>query len=116
MIIREITADVFLGLAAAIVIVSSIGVLVMRDAYQKLHFVGPAALVSPVLVTLAVWLHVGNKATTLEAMLALLLIVIASPFLTHATIRAARIRQTGDWRPGQPDHAPSPGREGKQGS
>ncbi len=112
MIIREIAADVFLGLAAAIVVISSVGVLVMRDAYQKLHFVGPAALVSPVLVTLAVWLHVGNKATTLEAMLALLFVVIAGPFLAHATIRAARIRETGDWRPGRPGQAAPPSGEG----
>lgn len=114
--IREITADVFLGLAAAIVIVSSLGVLVMRDVYQKLHFVSPAALVSPVLVTLAVWLHAGNTVTTLEAMLALLFIVIAGPFLTHATIRAARIRQTGDWRGRRAGHAPPAVGEGKQGS
>jgi hypothetical protein len=26
--------------------------------------------------------------------------IVAGPFLTHATIRAARIRETGDWRPG----------------
>lgn len=101
MIVREAASDVLLGLAAIIVAVSSIGVLVMRDAYQKLHFVSPAALVSPVLVTLAVWLAVGNKATTMEAMLALFLVVVAGPFLTHATIRAARIREIGDWRTGK---------------
>ncbi|MGE5137022.1 MAG: monovalent cation/H(+) antiporter subunit G [Gemmatimonadota bacterium] len=115
MIFREITADVFLGLAAAIVVLSSVGVLVMRDTYQKLHFVGPAALVSPVLVTLAVWLHVGNTATTLEAMLTLLFVVMTGPFLTHATIRAARIRETGDWRAGPPpDHAHSRPGKGSQ--
>jgi monovalent cation/proton antiporter MnhG/PhaG subunit len=107
--IRDIAADVLLGLAAAIVIISSVGLLVMRDVYQKLHFAGPVALVSPVLVTLAVWLHAGNTATTLEAMLALLLVVIAGPFLAHATIRAARISQTGDWRPGEAGHGPGGG-------
>ena len=113
MTIRGITADVFLALAAAIVIISSLGVLVMRDTYQKLHFTGPAALVSPVLVTLAVWLHAGNTATTLEAMLALFFIVIASPFLTHATIRAARIRETGDWRPRRAGQVPPATGEGE---
>ena len=112
--IREVTADVFLGLAAAIVIISSAGVLAMRDAYQKLHYVGPAALVSPVLVTLAVWLHAGNTATTLEAMLTLLFVIMTGPFLTHATIRAARIRERGDWRPRRAGHAPSPSGEGNQ--
>ena len=65
-IIREIFADALLGLAAAIVLVSSAGVLVMRGAYDKLHFVTPAALVAPVLVTLAVLVYAGFSAATAE--------------------------------------------------
>jgi monovalent cation/proton antiporter MnhG/PhaG subunit len=99
--IREIFSDTFLGLAAAIVIASSVGVLVMRDVYQKLHFVTPAALVAPVLVTLAVLIRARFSATTAETLLALLFMVFAGPYLTHATIRAARIREQGDWRPGR---------------
>jgi multisubunit Na+/H+ antiporter MnhG subunit len=30
--------------------------------------------------------------------LALLFVVITGPILSHATIRAIRIRETGDWR------------------
>jgi multisubunit Na+/H+ antiporter MnhG subunit len=106
-IIREIFADALLGLAAAIVLVSAAGVLVMRGAYDKLHFVTPAALVAPVLVTLAVLVYAGFSATTTETLLALLFMVIAGPFLTHATIRAARVRETGDWRPGRQGGTPS---------
>ncbi len=96
--IGEIFSDAFLGLAAAIVIASSVGVLAMRDVYQKLHFVTPAALVAPVLVTLAVLIRARFSATTAETLLALLFIVFAGPYLTHATIRAARVREQGDWR------------------
>ena len=98
--VRQIFSDAFLGLAASVVLASSVGVLVMRDVYGKLHFVTPAAVVAPVLVTLAVLVRAGFSATTAEAALALLFLVIASPFLSHATIRAARIRETGDWRTG----------------
>ncbi len=107
MIIREIFADALLGLAAAIVLVSSAGVLVMRGAYDKLHFVTPAVLVAPVLVALAVLVYAGFSAATTETLLALLFMVIAGPFLTHATIRAARVRETGDWRPGRHGGTPS---------
>ena len=31
--------------------------------------------------------------------LALFFMIIAGPFLSHATIRAIRVRETGDWRP-----------------
>ena len=64
MIVREIFADTFLGLATAIVLASSVGVLVMRDVYDKLHFVTPAALVAPVLVMFAVLIRARFSATT----------------------------------------------------
>jgi monovalent cation/proton antiporter MnhG/PhaG subunit len=99
--IREVVADIFLVMAVVIVLASSVGVLVMGDVYQKIHFVTPAALVAPVLVTLAVFVHAGFSATTTEALIVLVFMVIAGPFLSHATIRAARIREKGDWRPGR---------------
>jgi multisubunit Na+/H+ antiporter MnhG subunit len=113
--IREIFADIVLGLAVAIVLLSSVGVLVMRGVYDKLHFVTPAALVAPVLVmlaapilvTLAVLVHAGFSATSAETLLALFFMLIAGPFLTHATIRAARVREKGDWRPGRQGSAHS---------
>ena len=57
--VRDVCADVLLGLAVAVVFGASLGVLLMRDAYQKLHFVTPAALVAPVLVALAVLVQMG---------------------------------------------------------
>jgi multicomponent Na+:H+ antiporter subunit G len=99
--IRETFADIALGLAVAIVLLSSVGVLVMRGVYDKLHFVTPAALVAPILVTLAVLVHAGFSVPSAETLLALLFMLIAGPFLTHATIRAARVQEKGDWHPGK---------------
>jgi multisubunit Na+/H+ antiporter MnhG subunit len=96
---RDICVDVLLAVAVAIVLASSVGVLVMRDAYQKTHYLGPAAMVAPVLVGAAVLVRSGLTADTAQTGLVLLFVLIASPFLSHATIRAARIRETGDWRP-----------------
>jgi multisubunit Na+/H+ antiporter MnhG subunit len=98
---RDIGADVLLGLAVAVVISAAVGVLVMRDPYQKLHFVTPAALIAPVLVALAVLVQMGLDENTGETCLALLFMVMAGPFLSHATVRAIRVREKGDWRPGK---------------
>ncbi len=95
---RDIVADILLAMAVAVVIGASLGVLVMRDPYQKLHFVTPAALVAPALVALAVLVQMGLYENTGETWLALLFMVIAGPFLSHATIRAIRVRERGDWR------------------
>jgi len=98
--VRDVLADVLLGLAVVIVLASSVGLLVMRDVYQKLHFVTPAALVAPVLVALAVLVRMGLYENTGETCLALFFMVIAGPYLSHATMRAIRVRETGDWRSG----------------
>jgi multisubunit Na+/H+ antiporter MnhG subunit len=103
--VRSIVADVLLGLAVLVVLASSVGILVMRDVYQKLHYVTPVALVAPITLGLAVLVHSGLTIVSTQAWLTLLLLVIAGPFLAHATIRAARIRETGDWRPGARKHA-----------
>lgn len=95
---RSIAVDVLLGLAALIVLASSVGLLVMRGVYAKLHFLTPIALVAPFLVALAVGVQAGPRENTAESWLMLAFLVIAGPYLTHATIRAARVREKGDWR------------------
>jgi multicomponent Na+:H+ antiporter subunit G len=97
---RDVLSGVLLGLAVLTVAGASLGVLLMRDAYQKLHYVTPAALVAPALVAAAIGVRMGLRENTGETCLALLFLVIAGPFLSHATMRAIRVRQTGDWRPG----------------
>ncbi len=108
-----IVADILLGLAAAVVLASSAGILVMRDAYQKLHYVAPIAVVAPVIVALAVLVQSGWTENSGETWLGLLFMVVGGPFLAHATIRAARIREKGDWRPGAGQSGT--GRGGPQG-
>jgi multisubunit Na+/H+ antiporter MnhG subunit len=45
-----------------------------------------------------VFVKMGLSENTGETLVALVFIVIAGPYLSHATIRAARIRDQGDWR------------------
>jgi multicomponent Na+:H+ antiporter subunit G len=75
----------------------------MPDAYARLHFVTPAAVVAPVLVTLAIFVREGLDVNTGETVLMLVFMLFAAPYLSHATIRAIRVRDSGDWRgPGRP--------------
>ncbi len=109
---RDIVADVLLGLAVVTVLTASVGVLVMRDAYAKLHYVTPAALIAPILVALAIFVQAGFYENTGETFLALAFMVIAGPYLSHATVRAIRVREKGDWRlrpgPGAPGQEQEP--------
>lgn len=105
--IREVAVDVLLGLAVAVALASALGILVMADVYQRVHYLTPLSMVAPVLVGLAVLVQAGWSTRSAQAWLAVLCLLIASPVLSHATIRAARIRADGDWR--QPA-----GRDGSQ--
>ena len=96
--IREIVTDVLLGLAVLTVAASSAGLLIMPSAYARLHYVTPASVVAPVFVTLAVFVREGLDVNTGETVLMLAFMLFAAPYLSHATIRAIRVRDSGDWR------------------
>ena len=101
--IREVITDVLLALAVLTVAAAALGVAVMPDAAARLHYVTPAAVVAPVLVPLAVFVTEGLDENTGETVLALVLVMIAAaPFLSHATIRAIRARETDASQRGQP--------------
>jgi multisubunit Na+/H+ antiporter MnhG subunit len=106
-VIKEVIADALLTVAVLVVAASALGVLIMPNAYARLHYVTPAAVVAPVLVLLAVFVTEGLNENTGETVVALFFMIAAAPFLSHATIRAIRVREAGDWRGHQPDNAPA---------
>jgi multisubunit Na+/H+ antiporter MnhG subunit len=108
-VIREVVTDVLLALAVLTVAASAVGVAIMPDAYARLHYVTPAAVVAPALVAIAVFVTEGLDENTGETVVALVFMIAAAPFLSHATIRAIRVREAGDWR-GRPPGGHAPGR------
>jgi multisubunit Na+/H+ antiporter MnhG subunit len=97
-VIREVVTDVLLALAVLTVAAAALGVAVMPNAYARLHYVTPAAVVAPVLVMLAIFVSQGLDENTGETVVALVFMIAAGPYLSHATIRAMRVRDQGDWR------------------
>jgi multisubunit Na+/H+ antiporter MnhG subunit len=103
-VIRQIVTDVLLALAVLVVAASAAGVLAMRDAAARLHFITPAAVVAPVLVAVAIFVRQGLDENTGETLVALFFMVVAGPYLSHATIRAIRVHEHGDWRLTRGEH------------
>ncbi|HET9080274.1 MAG TPA: monovalent cation/H(+) antiporter subunit G [Trebonia sp.] len=101
--VREVITDVLLAAAVLTVAASALGIALMPNPYARLHYVAPASVVAPVLVTVAVFVTQGLDQNTGETVLALVFVVAAAPFLSHATVRAMRVRDQGDWR--GPRHA-----------
>lgn len=95
---RDVIVAVLLGLGVAAALLSCAGVLLMRDALDRLHFTAPAATVSPVLFAAAVLVEEPLTSAGVKAVIVALIVLVTTPVLTHATARAARVREYGEWK------------------
>jgi monovalent cation/proton antiporter MnhG/PhaG subunit len=88
----------------ALEVVASLGVLAMRNVFDRLHYLGPASL-GGILIAAAVWAAEGPSFISVKATLLAAFLLIASPTLVHVSARAARISELGDWRPREDEEA-----------
>ena len=88
-----------LVVGVAIELACCVGVLVMRDAHDKLHYIGPAAILGPIAVAGAIVLRESLSQPGVKAILTALLLIVANPVLTHATGRALYIRRRDHLEP-----------------
>jgi multicomponent Na+:H+ antiporter subunit G len=95
--VRHVIAEILLLIGVALNLIAAIGVLVMRDAYDRLHFPAVATL-GAVFIAASVLVEKSFSLVGDEAALAAVFLLVASPVLTHATARAIRIAEHGDWR------------------
>jgi len=75
-----------------------LGLVVMRDTYDRLHYAAPGAfgvlLIAVAVVVQESFSLVGNKALATAAVL-----LVTGPVLIHVIARTARTRDRGDARP-----------------
>ena len=71
---RELAVTALLVLGVAVTLFSCLGVLVMRDAYDRLHYTTPAAVVAPVAIAAAVELQERLSAAGIKAVLVALVL------------------------------------------
>jgi len=91
-------SDVLLAIGVIVELACCIGVLVMGDAYDKLHYLGPATIVGPVCIAAAIVAQEAFDQAGVKSLLTAALLIVAGPVLTHATARAMSIRR----RDGEP--------------
>jgi monovalent cation/proton antiporter MnhG/PhaG subunit len=101
--VRDVLVGLLLVLGVGVTLISSLGVLLMRDAYDRLHYTGPASTVAPVAIAAAIVVEEGLSAVSAKTVLIVAVILFTNPLLVHATARAGRVREHGAWtvRPGE---------------
>lgn len=100
----HLAATVLLVAGVALQLFAVLGMVVMRDPFDRLHYVGLAGygalLIGIAILVRESWSLIGDKALATGAVL-----VLIGPVLVHTTMRSLRTRDRGDWREGIEDEA-----------
>jgi multisubunit Na+/H+ antiporter MnhG subunit len=92
-------ATVLLIAGVGLEVLAALGVICMRDVFDRLHYVGlsgyGALLIGVAILVRSSFSLIGDKALATGVIL-----VAFGPVLVHVTARSMRIRLHGDWRSG----------------
>jgi multisubunit Na+/H+ antiporter MnhG subunit len=93
---RDYVVDVLIAGAIAAELVCCLGLVTMRNAVDRLHYVGAAATLGPALIAAAVCVREGVVSSQgLNSILIALLLAFGSASVAGATLRMLRLRQRG---------------------
>lgn len=101
---RQAMLWILVTLSAGLTLISALGAAVMRDPYQRLHYLAPIATVAGVVLIAAFWLGGAKSQDAAKVTMAVLLLLATNAVVTHATASAMRNRGIV---PGREDHTTS---------
>ena len=93
---RHTVVEIFLWLGVTLAVIGALGVLAFDDAYDRLHYGAPVVLGS-ICIAVATLIQSSFSLISDKAILVAAFLLITSPILTHATGRAGRAAEHGNW-------------------
>lgn len=99
MLNHDVIPDVLLVLGVGLEVIAALGVAVMRDVLDRLHYVSVASF-GALLVGGAILCDRGFSLLGDKALVSGAILVIVGPTVVHTTARSLRTRTLGDWREG----------------
>lgn len=94
---RALIAVILLVAGGLLELIAVLGVCVMRDVYDRLHYVGVAGF-GALLISVAILVRESFSLVGDKALLVGVVLVLAGPVLVQTTARSLLIRELGDWR------------------
>ncbi|MBV9809026.1 MAG: monovalent cation/H(+) antiporter subunit G [Solirubrobacterales bacterium] len=94
---RAVVAVILLIGGGVLELIAVLGICVMRDAYDRLHYVGLAGF-GALIIGLAVLIRESFSLIGDKALLVGVILVLTGPILIQTTARSLLIRELGDWR------------------
>jgi multicomponent Na+:H+ antiporter subunit G len=98
--VKETFEVVLLTIGVLLQLLGCLGLVVMRDVFERLHFLSAAGAIGPAAIAAAVILEHGLSTFGVKALLITLMVGITGPVMTHAIAKMARTRREGALRVG----------------
>jgi multisubunit Na+/H+ antiporter MnhG subunit len=95
--LRSAASVVLVVIGVGLGVIATLGVVVMRDWQDRVHYGGLSAL-GVVFVALSVLVRESFSLIGDKALATGLLMLVAAPIAGHVIMRSGRIRTLGDWR------------------
>ncbi len=93
----HVVVEVLLLGASVLTLICAIGMALMRDPLQRLHFIAPPTALGAPLITLAVFLDEPQLQAGFKTAAVTFLLILINGVVTHATARAVRAHARGQW-------------------
>ncbi len=103
---KMIAIEALLAAAVLVTLLSVLGMLRVRDSYQRMHYISPPASLSALFIAAAIFLQRGLKPESFKALFTALVLIGMNTAVTHAAARAFRIADTDNWRPEKGEEGP----------
>jgi len=97
--VSSATTAVLLTLCVATGAICCIALVIVKDVFNRMHYLAPITSVAVLALLVAVVVQEGWGQAALKSILIVFILFLVNAVLTHATARAARIRQFGHWLP-----------------
>lgn len=92
---EELAIDALVGLGVTLELLCCLGLLLGRDAFDRLHYAAAATTLPPILIAAAVLVAEGFTQPGINALLVAGLLLFLNPLVANATARAARVKRAG---------------------
>ncbi len=99
--VTTVAATVLLFAGVVLDLFAVLGMVVMRNVYDRLHYVGLAGY-GALLIAVAILVRESFSLIGDKALATGFVLLAMGPVLVHSTVRSFRIRERGDWRETSP--------------
>ena len=98
--------DILLCTSLAVAVFSCVALAFVKDFFNRLHYLAPVTTICTTLLLAAVIARYGWAQPSIKMSLVWLVLLLTNAVLTHATARAARVRELGHWTPNPDEKIP----------